>query len=490
MGKSGEESVLKIPSGIEGFDEISLGGFPKGRMTLLSGSPGSGKTIFSIQFLRGGIEQSKEAGIFITFEETPKDIIKNVQGFGWDIKEWEDMGLWRFIDLSNLLHEEYIISGNYDLNGLILRIKHKIKEINAKRIVMDSITALLMRFPNLEIIRRELIRLTHQLNSSSITSLITAERYEDENTISRCHLEDFVSDNVILLKNAIDGEKRRRTIEILKFRGTTHHRGQYSFTIQPNKGVVVITFLREPLSYEFRQERMQSGIHQLDEMLGGGYYLGSNILISGSTGTGKTILSISMIEKALNSGKKCMLINFEESRERILCKARMLNLDLEKEEKEGRCILFNIYPESESIENHLVKIQDLITMFNPDILLIDSLSALERISDVRIFRESLIHLLLVTRARNITGLYLTTSFNSKDLFSLVKQHVSTLADTIILLRMFETDGGLKRGMVILKMRDSDHEKRIREYIITSQGIQFKEPINQTIGFLGKKDQIL
>lgn len=475
-------SLEKITSGIEGFDTISLGGIPKNRMTLISGTPGSGKTIFCCQFLVGGIISAKEPAVFVTFEEPPEDIIINVKTFGWNIDHYLDSRLWKFVDISPRTNEENFIRGEYDLSGLIVRVKTAVEQISAKRIVLDSINALFNLYPQPEIIRQEIIRLKTLLNSLSVTSLITSEQYQELGTTdTHFTILDFLSDNVILLKNAMFEEYRRRTVEIMKYRGTTHKRGQHSFTIKSNKGITVISFDRDPNKQNLKRNRRSTGMEGIDKIIGGGFFTGSSILLSGQTGTGKTLLILSMLNGALQKGEKCLMFNFEESREQILIKAKKWNIDLLEAEEKGQFKIISIYPESEGIEDLIVDMKSTIFSFKPDRVFLDSISALERISTRLTFRESLINLILLAREENTIIMLTTTAPTFSGPFLDTEKHISTLSDAIILLRYFEREGKIMRGLAIMKMRDSDHAKQFFEFTIDDEGINVRNPIQGNSG---------
>ncbi|TFG26722.1 MAG: circadian clock protein KaiC [Promethearchaeota archaeon] len=480
------KGIEKIPSGIDGFDIISMGGIPKNRTTLISGTPGSGKTIFCTQFLLGGILNSKEPGVFVTFEERPEDIITNMTDFGWDIPNYEDSGLWKFVDVSLNLGNNFEISGIYDLSGLLIRIKTAVEMIGAKRVVLDSLAALFSRFPDKTIVRDEILRLKSCLNSLAVTSLITTENYNDYGDNNQYNIIDFVSDNVIVLNNSLSEEYRRRTIEILKYRGTNHKKGKHSFTIKQNRGVVIISFKRELEAPQIQRKRKSSGVKELNSMIGGGFFEGSAILISGQTGTGKTLLSISILEGIIQKKEKCVMFNFEESREQIFHKARIWGIDLEQAENENIFRLMSVYPESEGIEDLIVDIKTVINEFTPVLIILDSISALERITSKLTYRESLINLFLFLREKNIMGIFTSTTPTFSKPFFVSEKHISTLSDAIILLHFFEKEGKLTRGLGILKMRDSEHAKNFYEYSIDNTGFHILQPLKSNAGLF---DQI-
>jgi len=305
--------VDKLETGIPGFDFIADGGLPKGRTTLVSGSAGSAKTVFTTQFLAEGIIKANESGVFITFEESPADIRRNMMGFGWDIEGWETEGKWAFVDASPEPGNTTLIVGEYDLGALIARIEHAVGKVGAKRLVMDSLGAIFTQFADSATVRNELFRITSVLKTMDVTAMLTAERTEEYGNIARFGIEEFVADNVIILRNVLEQEKRRRTIEILKFRGTPHHKGEYPFTLIPSEGIIVIPLSAIELKQKLSDIRITSGSPELDKMCGGGFFRDSIVLVSGATGNGKTLLVTEFIAGGVNNGEKCLLLAFEEA---------------------------------------------------------------------------------------------------------------------------------------------------------------------------------
>ena len=283
------QTVVKLETGIPGFDDITMGGLPKGRTTLVSGTAGSAKTVLAAQFLVQGI-RSGQGGVFVTFEESPDDLRRNLAGFGWDVQQWEEEGRWIFVDASPDPGEKPLIVGEYDLGALAAQIADAVHEVKAQRVVMDSLGAIFGRFPDTTILRYELFRIASALKKFEVTSIITAERTEEYGAIARHGVEEFVADNVIILRQVLEEEKCRRTIQVLKFRGTIHKKGEYPFTILPRDGIVVIPLSAIELKQKSSVVRITSGNPELDAICGGGFFRDSIILVSGATGTGKTLL--------------------------------------------------------------------------------------------------------------------------------------------------------------------------------------------------------
>lgn len=259
--------VEKLETGVAGLDVISMGGLPAGRTTLVAGSAGSGKTLLAAQFLAAGINEKGQAGVFVTFEETPEAIRSNLVSMGWDVDGWEREGRWAFVDVSaQLADEEAVVVGGYDMGALLARIESAVSSTGAERVVLDSLGAVITRFGDSATVRGELLRVTNVLKRLGVTAMMTAERIEEYGPISRQGVEDFVADNVIVLRNVLEDEKRRRTVEVLKFRGASHQKGEFPFTILPQEGFVVIPLSEVSLEHESTDLRIASGSKELDEM--------------------------------------------------------------------------------------------------------------------------------------------------------------------------------------------------------------------------------
>ena len=477
-----EVPVRKISTGIATFDVIAKGGLPEHRTTLVSGTAGSGKTVFATQFLAAGIGEGAN-GVFVTFEESADDIRTNMRSFGWDLRQWEREGKLAFVDASPDPNTEVVESGPFDLGALLARVEYAVKKVNAKRVSVDSLGAVFSQFSDQSIVRRELFRISSALKSMGVTAMMTAERISDYGPVARLGVEEFIADNVIILRNVLDDENRRRTIEILKFRGTDHQKGEFPFTIVPHGGMVVIPLSAIELRQKSSEVRISSGNAELDEMCGGGFFRDSVILVSGATGTGKTLTVTQFLKGGADKGERCLLLAFEESREQLFRNATGWGADFEQMERDGLLKVVCDYPDLHGLEDWLLTIQRMIAEFKPQRVALDSLSALERSGTAKAFREFVIGLTSFIKHEEITGLFTSTTPSLMGGSSITEAHISTLTDSIILLRYVEMFGEMKRGLTVLKMRGSMHDKRIREFSIDGDGMHLGRPFRNVTGIL-------
>lgn len=478
-----EVFVEKLQTGIPGFDLVSNGGVPKERTTLISGSAGSGKTVLAAQFLAEGILKHEENGVFVTFEESPEDIRKNLVSLEWDISDWEARGKWNFVDASPSLGEEIVVSGKFDLAALLARIENAVTKIQAKRVSMDSLSAIFSRFEDKNIIRHELFRIASALKKMQVTAMMTAERSLEYGDITRYGVEEFVADNVIILRNILEEEKRRRTVEILKFRGTSHQKGEFPFTIIPGQGIVVVPLSAIELKQESSNIRITSGNPELDRMCGGGMFRDSITLVSGATGAGKTLMVTEFTAGGARQGERCLLFGFEESREQLFRNANGWGVDFKQFEHDGLLHVVSEYPEVSSLEDRLIQMKALIEEFSPNRVAVDSLSALERVATTKSFREFVISLTSFIKHQEIAGLFTSTTPTLMGGTSVTEAHISTLTDSIILLRYVEMYGEMRRGLTVLKMRGSQHEKEILEFSIDQTGMHIGKAFRNISGIL-------
>jgi circadian clock protein KaiC len=481
-------AIEKQPTGIPGFDRIATGGLPRARATLVAGTAGSAKTVFATQFLVSGIVNQGDAGVFVTFEDRVEDIRANMLSFGWDIAQWEREGRWVFVDAAPDPEEPVQVLGSYDLSGLLVRIERAVKQVNAKRISLDSLNALFVQLDDPPILRAELFRITTALKRMGVTVVFTGERVDEYGEVTRHGIEEFVADNVIILRNLLDNERRRRTIEILKLRGAPHQRGEFPFTITSRDGIIVIPLSEIELTQSSSSIRVTSGIARLDEMCGGGFFRDSIVLASGATGTGKTLLVTQFMAGGCAAGERCLLFAFEESKDQLFRNAASWGLDFAAMEKSGLLMVVNRYPHAMAMEDHLVEMQQTISDFRPNRVAVDSLSALERVSPLRSFREFVISLTSFLKLKETTGLFTSTTASLLGGSSVTEKHISTLTDSIILLRYVESYGEMLRSLVLLKMRGSRHDSTLRQYTIDGTGMHIGEPFRDVVGILSGNPQ--
>jgi circadian clock protein KaiC len=477
-----QDFIEKLETGIPGFDFLSEGGLPLGRATLISGTAGSSKTVFACQFLAEGVKRG-EAGVFVTFEEPPRAIRRNMRGFGWNIVQWEEEKKWAFVDASPQPGIQPLVSGQYDLSALLARIEFAIHKYNAKRVSMDSLGAIFSHLADSAQVRNDLFIIASALRDLGVTAVMTAERTDEYGEISRYGVEEFVADNVVILRNVLSDEKRRRTIEILKYRGTNHQKGEYPFTIIPGQGMVIIPLSAIELEQSSSDIRITSGSEELDKMCGGGFFRDSVILVSGATGTGKTLMVTEFMAGGVQSGERCLVFAFEESREQLYRNAIGWGVNFAQMEKEGKLKVVCRYPETAGLENHLINMKNIIQEFKPNRVAVDSLSALERVSSLKGFREFIIGLTSFIKQQEIGGLFTSTTPNLMGGSSITEGHISTITDSIILLRYVEMYGEMRRGITVLKMRGSMHDKDIKEFSIDGNGMHIGKPFRNVTGII-------
>lgn len=469
--------IERLDAGIPGLDLITNGGLPRERMTLVAGTAGSGKTVFAAQFLAAGVLGSDEPGVFVTFEERPESIRRNVRSLGWDIPAWERENRWAFIDASPQYQAETVFMGNdYDLGPLLGRILAAVDRIGARRVALDSAGSLMAQFESGSPARQTLFQLAQALERAGVTSVVTTERSEDYGPITALGFEEFVADNVVILRNALEGEKRRRTVEVLKMRGGSHLKGEHLFTLLDGEGIVVVPVAVTSINYTSSTRRMSCGVPALDVMFTGGLLEKSLWLVAGPTGTGKSLLTTHFVAGGVRDGQRCLLHSFEESHDQVLRHASAWGIDLATMEREGNLRIVATAPESASLEDHLQRMKSTIEAFSPDRVAIDSLTALQRIATVKSFREYVLGLTFHIKLRSLLGMVTSTGGDLLANESASDLHVSTFSDAITLLHYVPEGGEMHRAVQVLKMRGSDHDKAIREFTITGNGIEVGEPL--------------
>jgi len=457
----------KAPTSIQGFDEITGGGLPKGRPTLVCGGAGCGKTLFAMEFLVRGATLYKESGVFISFEETAKELTANVASLGFDL---DNLVAQKMIWLEHIDVERGEIeqSGEYDLRGLFVRIHNAIESIGAKRVVLDTIESLFTVLPNATIVRTELRRLFSWLKKKGVTAIITGER--GDNTLTRQGLEEYVSDCVILLDHRVTEQSSIRRLRIVKYRGSTHGTNEYPFLIDED-GFSVLPVTSLGLDYFSSSERISTGIPRLDTMLSGkGYYRGSTVLVSGTAGTGKTSIAAQFVEAACKRGERVLFFTFEESPNQIERNMNSIGIKLETWREKGLLKFHATRPTLYGLENHLTTSIKLINKFNPTIVILDPINAFVMGKNQTEVNTMLVRLVDFLKMKRITAFFTSLASTESDMES-TDVYISSLIDTWLLLRDIEIGGERNRGLYVLKSRGMAHSNQIREFKLTDNGIE-------------------
>ncbi len=460
----------KSPTGIQGFDEITSGGLPKGRPTLVCGGAGCGKTLFGMEFIVRGATQFKEPGVFMSFEETAEELSRNVASLGFDL---EDLILNKKLVLDHVHIERSEIeeSGEYDLEGLFIRLGYAIDSIKAKRVVLDTIESLFSGLPNQLILRAELRRLFHWLKDKGVTAIITGERGEE--TLTRQGLEEYVSDCVIMLDHRVSEQSSTRRLRVVKYRGSLHGTNEYPFLIDET-GFSVLPVTSLGLRHVVSNERISSGVTALDNMLEGkGYYRGSTVLVSGTAGVGKTSIAAHFAEAACKRGERVLFFCFEESPDQLMRNMLSIGIKLEPWVKKGLLQFHATRPTLYGLEMHLAVTHKAVNLFKPDIVILDPINTFV-IGDKDIeVKTMLVRIVDFLKANQITALFTSLTSGRSELES-SDAGISSLIDTWLLLRDLELNGERNRGMYVLKSRGMANSNQIREFILTDHGVELRE----------------
>jgi circadian clock protein KaiC len=460
-------SLPKASTGIEGFDEITGGGLPAGRPTLVCGSAGCGKTLFAMEFLIHGAMKYKEPGVFLAFEETAEDLAQNVASLGFDINDLVAKKRLA-IDHVHIERSEIEETGEYDLDGLFVRLNYAIDSVGAKRVVLDTLEALFSSLPNEGILRAELRRLFQWLKDKGVTAVITAER--GSGTLTRHGLEEYVSDCVILLDHRVTEQMSTRRLRVVKYRGSSHGTNEYPFLID-EKGISVIPITSMGLDHKASKERVSTGVRKLDLMLSGkGLFRGSSVLISGTAGTGKSSMAAHFALAACERGERCLYFAFEESASQITRNMRSIGIDLQPWVNQGLLRFSASRPTAYGLEMHVAKMQKLIQEFKPHAVVIDPLTNLMNIGSQNEVQAALLRLIDLLKLRQITGFFTSLSHDGQALES-TEIGVSSIMDTWLLLRDIESNGERNRGLYVLKSRGMAHSNQIREFRLTNHGVE-------------------
>jgi circadian clock protein KaiC len=467
-----ETNLNELPkclTGINGLDEITLGGLPRGRTTLVCGSAGCGKTLLGMEFLVHGAMEFGEPGVCISFEETAEELASNVASLGFDINHLiarKQMAI-DHVHIERSLIEE---AGEYDLEALFVRLDYAVSSIGAKRVLLDSVEALFAGLDNESILRSELRRLFRWLKDRNLTAVVTAER--GEGTLTRHGLEEYISDCVILLDHRVNETVLTRRLRVVKYRGTMHGTNEYPFLIEQD-GISVLPVTSMDLNHAVSSELISTGVPALDEMFGGkGYYRGSTILVSGTAGTGKTSLACQVVNAACGRGERCIFFSFEESHNQIMRNMRSVGIHLERWVEKGLLHFHATRPTTFGLEMHLVRLHKTVQEVKPSVVVIDPLTAMLQSGTPNEARGMLLRLVDYLKEKKITAVMSTLTGASDNLEETVVG-ISSLVDAWLLLRDIESGGERNRGLYILKARGVAHSNQIREFLLTSHGIELR-----------------
>ncbi len=464
------QTLQKCPTGIKGLDEITGGGLPQGRPTLICGGTGCGKTLLAMEFLVRGATEYNEPGVFMSFEEPSIDLVSNFASLGFDLNDLKDQRKLA-LDYVQIDREELVDAGEYDLEGLFIRINYAIDTIGAKRIVLDTIETLFSGFSNESILRAELKRLFHFLKTKGITAIITGE--QGDKTLTRHGLEEYVADCVIFLSHKVSEQIATRRIRIVKYRGSVHGTNEYPFLID-EQGFSVMPISSIGLDHAASSERVSTGISRLDTMLGvKGYYRGSSILASGTAGTGKSSIAAHFVDAACRRGERCLYFAFEESRNQIIRNMRSIGINLEQWVNEGLLEFRNSRPSLYGLEMHLVTMHKAIEQFEPDIVIVDPISNLEAAASETEVKSMLSRLIDMLKMKGITA-FCTDLTSVGGSLERTDAGISSLMDTWLLLQVIEGGGERNRGLYILKSRGMEHSNQVREFSLSSEGIMLQD----------------
>jgi circadian clock protein KaiC len=475
---SGE--LPKSCTGIKGLDQVTLGGLPKGRPTLICGSAGCGKTLISLEFLIRGAVEYGEPGVFMSFEESVNDITANVASLGFDIEELSKKKKLT-VDYVHIDRSEIEENGEYDLEGLFIRLGYAIDSIGAKRVVLDTIENLFGGIENHGILRAELRRLFRWLKDKGVTAVITGERGEGQ--LTRHGLEEYVSDCVILLDHRVNDQVSTRRLRIVKYRGSLHGTNEYPFLIDEH-GISVIPITAANLNHSVTNERISSGIPRLDTMLGGeGFYRGSSILVSGTSGTGKSSLCAHVAKASCGRGEGVLYFAFEESEKQIVRNMRSIGVNLDDCVKNGLLKIQATRPTHYGLEMHLAIMHKRIDEDEPKLVIMDPINNLVGIGNRVEVNSMLTRLVDLLKSRGITAFFTSLTSGSSTSLEETDVGMSSLMDTWILLRDIELNGERNRGLYVLKSRGMAHSNQIREFIISKKGIDLVDVYTGSEGVL-------
>ena len=470
--------VAKVPSGVRGLDEVTDGGLPRGRPTLVAGAAGCGKTLLGMQFLVQGAVEYGEPGVHLAFEETPQELAANVASLGYDLPRLEREGL-LYLDHVRLDPAEIVESGEYDLEGLFVRLAAGVAAVGAKRVVLDTIEVLFGALSNTSVIRSELQRLFRWLKDHGLTAVITGERGE-AGRISRYGIEEYVSDCVIVLDHRVSEDISTRRLRVVKYRGSVHGTNEYPFLIG-DQGLIVLPVTSLDLDHAAPTERVSSGIGRLDELAGGGFYQASSVLVAGSAGTGKTTFAAHFVDAACRRGDRAVFVSYEESPRQVVRNMGSVGLDLQRWVDAGLLRLQSLRPSLYGLETHLATLMRLVDEFDPAVMVVDPLSSMLHAGSRLETTAMLVRVVDFLKGRGITVMF--TTLTGTEHLEQSGAAISSLVDTWLLTRTVETNGERNRILYLIKSRGTRHSNQLAEFELTDHGIRILDPYIGPAGVL-------
>jgi len=461
------QELAKSPTGIQGLDEITNGGLPKGRPTLVCGGAGSGKTLLAASFLLNGVVRYDEPGVLMTFEETSEELASDLASLGYDLAKLVAEGK-LVVDFVRVERSEIEETGEYDLEGLFVRLEHAVSSIGARRIVLDTVESLFAGLSNPGILRAELRRLFRWLKDKGLTAVITGER--SEGGLTRQGLEEYVSDAVILLDHRVQDQVSTRRLRIVKYRGSHHGTNEYPFLID-HDGVSVLPVTSLGLTHSAFDERVSTGIAKLDEMLSGeGYYRGSTVLLSGTAGTGKTSLAAHFVDAACRRGERCLYFLFEESPPQLMRNMRSIGIHLQQWVDRGMLEFHADRPSRFGLETHLAGMQRAVSQLKPSVAVVDPVTNLLTVGSQSDVRSMLTRIIDYLKMQGITAVFTSLTPGNMELQE-TDAGISSLMDTWIVLIVNEENRKRRRWLSVLKSRGMAHSNSVREYELNNEGLR-------------------
>ena len=474
QAETNKPNLLKSPTGINGLDEITYGGLPSGRVSLVCGAAGSGKTVLAMEFLLRGILDQQEPGVFMAFEETEKDLTQNVASMGFDLQELQQRGM-LMIDHVRIDRSEIEETDGYNLEGLFVRLADSIETVKAKRVVLDTIEVLFAGLKNEAVVRSELRRLFGWLKEKGVTAIVTGER--GDRGLSRYGLEEYVADCVLLLDHRVTEQISTRRLRIVKYRGTIHGTDEYPF-LMGDKGISVLPITSAGLSHKVSKDRVSSGLAELDAMLGEkGFFRGSSILVSGTAGTGKSSLAAHFVSARCEAGERALYFSFEESSDQIMRNMESIGMSLRPFVENGLLHFHTVRPSSVGLEAHLATMFAITKQVKPEVVVVDPITNLISFSNSLVVRSMLTRLLDFLKTQGITAMFTHLS-TAGGLLESTDEGVSSLVDTWILLRDIEEDSQRCYVIYVLKSRGMKHSHELRSFRLTNEGIRLGQPLKR------------